>query len=316
MAKPPSGSNDALSGLLGLNPKLFKNDEESLRLLQLASQVPKGDSCSSRAVRTKEAKAGQIVGTFVPSASSSSRASYIHTQESNLVSASAPPQIRRRPKNFAYQQINDLEDSVAKRLTEILEESKVGVREALQRASTEADAAVTASRRSCAEAELAYMRLTPTTECSADAAATEVGLLASDVLSMIPSSEFTTSLGPSGLPEQVAPLLEACSRQVLMAAAHAPGNNKAAENALSVTRDLADLLLEVDRECQAMALALFDHDSGLPAGWIELLGLAATHGAASDAPQPSLAALERQLQVENDLLRAALQSSPPASGHF
>ncbi|CAE7330120.1 unnamed protein product [Symbiodinium natans] len=66
----------------------------------------------------------------------------------------------------------------------------------------------------------------------------------------------------------------------------------------------------VDRDCQAMALALDDMDGGLPEGWVELLGLAASHGAAGDAPAPSLLSLETQLSLENDMLRAALKRAP------
>jgi len=284
--------------LLGVPRSLLENDQEALRLLRQASLVPARSGYGPQPEPRDEVLASPAEGI----------------QNVRASSSTAVKRETRLPAEF--QQVADLEDSVVEQLSALLDETKAGVQAARSRASRQADAAVARGRRCCAEAELEYLSLRLKEAKQKPQNASEVGMLAQQVLAMRPTDVSLEQLDSQGahLQEQVRILLEACRRRVLFAPPGPSENSLAAQQSLDIAARLGDLLLEVDRDCQAMALALSGPDSGLPEGWVELLALAATHGAAADAPEPSLAALERQLSLENEMLRTAIRRSHAPKG--
>ncbi|CAE6921535.1 unnamed protein product [Symbiodinium sp. CCMP2592] len=168
-----------------------------------------------------------------------------------------------------------------------------GISEIRAQLSKEADR--TSVRTMCMEAELEFHH---SRQVSPVRTPTEVGMLAHSVLAQRNESELPSLRQGAG--SDVGYLIQACKSL----SSSTEGSDEGSDAAMSIATKLGALLEEVDRDCHAMALALDDMDGGLAEGWVELLCLAASHGAAGDLPAPSLACLEVQLALENDMLRA------------
>ncbi|CAE7798594.1 unnamed protein product [Symbiodinium sp. CCMP2456] len=192
----------------------------------------------------------------------------------------------------------EMSEHGADELSALHAEVHQGISEIRAQLSKEADR--TSVRTMCMEAELEFHH---SRQVSPVRTPTEVGMLAHSVLAQRNESDLPIR---QGVGSDVGHLIQACKSL----SSREEGDQGSA--AMSIATKLGALLEEVDRDCHAMALALDDMDGGLAEGWVELLCLAASHGAAGDLPAPSLACLEVQLSLENDMLRAALKRSRAA----
>ncbi|CAE7218057.1 unnamed protein product [Symbiodinium necroappetens] len=198
------------------------------------------------------------------------------------------------------QELAQRSEHCADELSALHAEVHQGISEIRAQLSKEADR--TSVRTMCMEAELEFHH---SRQVSPVRTPTEVGMLAHSVLAQRNESDLPIRQGAGS---DVGHLLQACKSL----SSRKEGGDQGSDVAMSIATELGALLEEVDRNCHAMALALDDMDGGLAEGWVELLCLAASHGAAGDLPAPSLACLEVQLSLENDMLRAALKRSRAA----
>lgn len=204
----------------------------------------------------------------------------------------------------------DLEGSLTELMQTLYKEEQRNVLEMKQRSAREADASLARSRCGCGQAELAFWRLAAKSyveEPAPGVVEAELSSLATKLLAAAPPPGERMRLEgfrPSQLPAHVAGILEACQRQVNSVGAR----DKGAKSALEVAKGLGDLLVEVERDCEAMMLALSGVDGDASRKWAARLG---TVSKTLQPPFPDPESLAHQLESENELLRQALTKPVP-----
>lgn len=280
-------------GLADVKAVLPLDDEESWRLLQQASRVP-GQRAGGG---DKYAPPRRPMDTGVMGASASSTLS-------GTVAAAYRTEAGARTGVQPWEnRVAELEERVAAGLQALHRESREGVEIVRRNLAAERDTSIERSRRSCAEAELTYRRLPAKGRSPAAARGdntiaeveSRIASLATSVLAAEQSGRG--KLASSQLPERVALLSRACQRQMDMA----PGD-AATSRAVSAAIGLGDLLVEVDRDCEAMVMALLDTADS---AWVKRLGLTAAQSQVG-TPSPTMESLASQLQSENELIKQAL----------
>lgn len=232
---------------------------------------------------------------------------YIPARETNP----APPpafELRTLPPSL---RVSELEEGIAELLLALLEEERANVKAMKDHSAREADLTLTRSRRGPSEAELSFRRLTSTkspfaVEKPPGVIEAELSSLATSLMALDPMTpqRVRSQIQPSNLGAQVDGLMSACQRQL----STVYRGDKNSVRALNCARGLGDLLVEVERDCQAMALALAGSDGDAPARWAARLGSVSK---TLRPTMPHMESLAHQLEMENELLREALKKPPP-----
>lgn len=334
VAAPTDDENPYLQTLRGVEGGLRVDDQESWGLLRLATQVPRMETSTSSPSRPRSA-AQHSANIAVPS-------SPLATSFAGL-SGGVPSSPKRQPNNEALAsiynraggarggapqvplstinpeakvlppstRISELEDGVAELLLALLRQERQNVADLKARAAKEGDESLARSRRCPAEAELSFRRLTSSTspfvvEKPPGVIEAELSSLATGILSLGPqSAQRTTELPISQIPAQVEGLVATCQRH--LSTVYRGDRNSA--RCLNAVKDLGDLLIEAERDTQAMAMALTTGGAGDSAG-----KMAARLGSVSKTLHPSMPELDslaHQLEMENELIREALKRPPP-----
>lgn len=216
------------------------------------------------------------------------------------------------------QRIVELEERAAAGLCSLLRQSQKGLSRTKQLVALQADRAVVRSRRCGLEAELRLLqrRARGCEESGDSSTAADVSEIAESLLTAQPQSTAVNVLGRSALPEQVAELTRLCQQQVETTLATSPAQAEscalarrreaAARSALVAAAGLGDLLLEANRDCEALLLALSEPTASPGAtDWLKPLAMSAC--AKVGVPLPTSDSLVQQLQAENELLAKVLR---------
>jgi hypothetical protein len=224
----------------------------------------------------------------------------------------APPAINPEARVLPPStRISELEDGVAELLLSLLRQERQNVADLKARAAKEGDESLARSRRCPAEAELSFRRLTASTspyvvEKPPGLIEAELSSLATGLLSLGPqAAQRNAELPISQIPAQVESLVSACQRH--LSTVYRGDRNSA--RCLNAVKDIGDLLVEVERDTQAMAMALATGGGDDTAG-----KLAARLGSVSKTLHPAMPELEslaHQLEMENELIREALKRPAP-----
>lgn len=337
VAAPTDDENPFLQTLRGVEGSIRPDDQESWGLLRLATQVPKsgGDSLPSPSKTTSAAQQVELPSSLQPPLSTSFagpapgslvREPLTRNPDSEALASiytragagrGGPPPMPLSTLNPAAKvlppgtRISELEDGVAELLLSLLRQERQNVADLKARAAKEGDESLARSRRCPAEAELSFRRLTASTspfvvEKPAGVIEAELSSLATGILSLgSQAAQRTTELPISQVPAQVEGLVTTCQRH--LATVYRGDRNSA--RCLNAVKDLGDLLIEVERDTQAMAMALATGGGGDSAG-----KLAARLGSVSKTLRPTMPEIEslaHQLEMENELIREALKRPPP-----
>lgn len=223
----------------------------------------------------------------------------------------APPpafELRHLPPSL---RVSELEEGITELLLALLQEERKNVQALKEHNTREGDASLQRSRRGPAEAELTFRRLTSTqspfaVEKPPGVIEAELSSLATSLMSLDPMTpqRVRSQIQPSNLAAQVEALMSACQRQL----STVYKGDKNSVRALNAARGLGELLVEVERDCQSMALALAGSDGDAPARWAARLGSVSK---TLRPTMPHMESLAHQLDMENELLREALKKPPP-----
>jgi len=321
-----------MSSLRSIEKVIHVDDQESRGLLRLATQVPKfsGQSSAQRA-RTPTATASSgpdlAPGNAPGSASSPTRAapslSHGHQGRSDALASiynrasdaagGAAPTVSVLPSEARWlppsTRISELETGVVDLLVSLLQQEQQNMNVLKERAANLADKSVARSRRAPAESELAFHRLSTnrapfTVEKPPGVIEAELSSLATALMSVPPMGQRACMLPTSQIPAQVEGLTAACHRHL----STVYRGDKNSVRGLNALRDLGQLLTEVERDTQAMSLALQAGTGDAADRW------AARLGSVSKGLRPSMPdaeSLAHQLEMENDLIREALKRPVP-----
>mmetsp|Transcript_59258 Transcript_59258/g.118606 ORF Transcript_59258/g.118606 Transcript_59258/m.118606 type:complete len:225 (+) Transcript_59258:86-760(+) len=220
--------------------------------------------------------------------------------------------------------IVDLEEQAAAGLSALLEESQRALLTTRQELAAQADNSLKRSQRCGLEAELELLR---TLDAEGRGRASRLGAaprepptekeiseLARALLAARPEVPAAPSRGALPLADALEDLIGVCQRTTEGALATSAGEraddifaqrrDAAERRALSMVSSFADLLLEADRDCEALQLALAEPVVGPGAAWMKpLVASASQIGTA----RPSVDSLMQQLEAENDLLTKVLR---------
>lgn len=279
----------ATGDLYEVGTAISANDVESWRLLRQASAVP------SRGRQD-----------LAPGARFSNRCGpqHPHTSSARRV---VPPVVE------------ELEDACAGQLQQLLERERQNLVDMKKRASSDDDDRLRVARRSCVQTELEYRQVSNTNVDSLQEAflslpseqmEAEIGILAADVVAN--GSPTRASASPRcghslDLPARVHSLVDACQRQM----PEVSDTDHLNVRALEAVHGLAELLIEFDRDCHAMALALKNSSSSNFNSSRAGARLVSASSLSTAPAPPALCSLVHQLQMENELLRETLRRPPP-----
>mmetsp|Transcript_8496 Transcript_8496/g.23459 ORF Transcript_8496/g.23459 Transcript_8496/m.23459 type:complete len:319 (+) Transcript_8496:156-1112(+) len=297
------------------------DDEEAWRLLRRAEQVPRASlvaraglapealahaaaGASGAPTPPSQASASAWPGAVWPASTQNSRE---HMLRAPVVSEPADHMLPRPQLKAPLDRVAELEGQIAEGLSMLLQESRQGIVEMRRGTTQDSDRAMIQARHGGIEAELEFRRLTDTGSSSGTTAQQcaalerEIASLASSQPSMSTPSMVHSALGPTQLPNLVSALAQSCQRQ-----AAGSLDDKTIAYTVAAVHGLGDMLLEIDRDCQALVLALANAENAeLVGGWSSRLGLVA----AERSQLPSSEALARQLEHENELLKEVLNPS-------
>lgn len=206
--------------------------------------------------------------------------------------------------------ISELEDGAAELLLTLLRQERQNVADLKERAAQEAENSLARSRRTPAEAELSFRRLSSTQSPFAvskppGVLEAELSSLATALLSMpAPGQRPAAQLPTSQLPAQVDSLVAACQRH--LSTVYRGDRNSA--RSLNAVRDLGQLLVEVERDTQAMALSLAAGSGDSTTRWATRLGSVSK---TLRPTMPDIDSLAYLLEMENNLIREALRRPAP-----
>lgn len=206
--------------------------------------------------------------------------------------------------------ISELEDGAAELLLALLRQERQNVNTLKDRAAQEADNSLARSRRTPAEAELSFRRLTSSqspfgVEKPPGVIEAELSSLATALLSMPPAGQRAAAQLPtSQVPQQVEGLIAACQRH--LSTVYRGDRNSA--RSLNAVRELGQLLTEIERDTQAMALALAAGSGEATGRWASRLGSVSK---TLRPTMPDIDSLANLLEMENELIREALRRPPP-----
>ncbi|CAK0814099.1 unnamed protein product [Prorocentrum cordatum] len=230
-----------------------------------------------------------------------------------LAPARPPERPRPRVPQSSLAQAPGLEEQVADGLELLLGEARAGLAEARRRGAAEREGALRRAREGCARAELEFRRQRALVEGGigpadgpGDGPAAVEELAAQLRVEAEAAARGAGSLVEAAAPgpplfEQVAELVQRCSLQ--------PGATDSAtqRRGLAAVVGLADLLLEYERDCLAMRMALSGDEAQEVGDWIERVArqITSQEGGVQEALRPE--SLAHQLRSENELLREALR---------
>lgn len=295
-AKEPT--MEAVGDLREVGAAISAHDVESWRLLRQASAVPAVTAQNGH----REAQ-GRLNPVHAVRSSNRGGLQHPHTSSTRRV---VPPVVE------------ELEDICAGQLQQLLEQEHRNLMDMKKRASLDDDDRLRVARRSCAQAELAYRQLSNNKANSLRGALlsvhseqmeAEIGTLVADVVangSPMRASASPRSGNSLDLPARVHSLVDACQRQM----PEVSDTDHLNVRALETVNGLAELLIEIDRDCHAMTLALRNgSSSSVNSSSAGARLVSATRLSTTPAP-PAICSLVHQLQMENELLRETLRRPP------
>jgi len=199
------------------------------------------------------------------------------------------------------ERVQELEGQLADRLTDLLRESRRSLAAQRRCAARRGEASLAQAILSGGEAELTFRRKLEggggrDASPGGGERATEAELrsLASA------SGAAAPTVGASQVVDYVGPLVQACQRQIPLAA-----RNDADSRTLATISGLGQLLVELDRECTTLAATLVSTSEETTPAWAEQFSHEALHGPSS---LPSTETLARHIDFENELLREVLNT--------
>eukprot|EP00928_Gymnodinium_smaydae_P057298 TRINITY_DN40552_c0_g1_i1.p1 TRINITY_DN40552_c0_g1~~TRINITY_DN40552_c0_g1_i1.p1 ORF type:complete len:350 (-),score=60.04 TRINITY_DN40552_c0_g1_i1:59-1045(-) len=307
--------------------KLLGKDQDAFRLLEAARSVPDYEIAKPQpaVVASDDAASSSAATTGVRAQATARR---LGGAVASAVGGSTVETLARP----TVSKVAELEERVAIGLEALLRETRLCLEQRRKEETLANDAALVKSRRARVDAELGFWRGTPVVDTGASCEPLGAGEIARlrEQLAGCSGAAALRSTGPSQLPEMVYNLLDSCRNQHKVARAMdgVIGNERASTaegRVLAATDALGQLLLEVDRDVDALALALAtDSNAGASVGamppelsWAQRLE--ATARAAEEAlaaegpggnvampPPPLLESLTDQLETENELLQRAI----------
>eukprot|EP00927_Polykrikos_kofoidii_P074690 TRINITY_DN70710_c0_g1_i1.p1 TRINITY_DN70710_c0_g1~~TRINITY_DN70710_c0_g1_i1.p1 ORF type:complete len:328 (-),score=47.46 TRINITY_DN70710_c0_g1_i1:24-1007(-) len=317
--------------------RLLADDEESAKLLRLARAVPSGsrsDASASRGPLTSSADGDPV--------------SKAQLREAALTGAELAVKVGRpagrpvdadvgvggfgqRSLGVETTRIAALEARVAGALQTLLKEAQHNLQASLAQEGAENDRSFSKASRSRIDAELSYLRLPASSYAGAAVGRGVLHLSDAELRDMVENGPFLADengvfgprgVGPTPIPGLVHGLLEACQHHHAIARGmdsllSRPSNATVEARAYALANSLGQLLIEVERECQALALGLAGSGSGFSPGagqvseeaaWVTRLYAEANRNFASGDSVPlRMDTLSDQLQEENEVLRRVIQ---------
>jgi len=317
--------DDASSAMAGVKAVLALDDEESWRLFRCAQQVP---HAVLHAVPL-QARSGRS-HTGMPGTAGSRGAATLGDSSAGGEAPRLDPTrplrhfLERESVQTSMGRVAELEERAATGLNGLLEESQRALDATRQRIAAHADRSLRKLQRCGLEAELDLLRVLGSERPGAGTVRrdgpteAEVSEAARALLAAEPYRPAHTARGAPPLAELLADLAGVCRQTTegaLAASASGrtdgPRRNAAARGALVLVPALADIMLEAERDCEALQLGLSEPVVGPGAAWVKPLAASASPVGGA---RPFMDSLVQQLEAENDLLvkvrRAADVASP------
>mmetsp|Transcript_85717 Transcript_85717/g.239607 ORF Transcript_85717/g.239607 Transcript_85717/m.239607 type:complete len:414 (-) Transcript_85717:90-1331(-) len=227
--------------------------------------------------------------------------------------------------------VADLEGRITEGLESLLREVQLSLQRTRQEHAAENDRLFATAQRRRVDAELEYWTMPIGTSLAGGASVRTLTLMEIQAIEEQLEAPAVRVPGPSRLPGMVEALLEKCQRQHRVACGmdkllqhtsgtmHHTSQNTVEGRTLAVAESLGQLLIEADRDCQALALSLASGAGvghgmdGTVAGpqaqelrWVHRLKAAALANDSDPPPPPLMESLIDQLQAENETLGQAI----------